>query len=64
MKLTPGVNLINIPQAAFARADRNRAKITDNLIVFFALSRSASVKAAYRTLINLTASCLNHLEDC
>jgi len=34
--------------------DRKRAKKTDNLTVFFALSGSALVKAAHRTLMKLT----------
>ncbi len=54
MKLTPGVNFINILRAAFLSADPESAKKTDNLTVFFVLLGSASVKAASRTLMKLT----------
>jgi len=37
IKLTPGVNIINVQWAAFAWADPANAKKTDNLTVFFAL---------------------------
>jgi len=36
----PGVNFINVQQAAFGGADPKRVKKTENLIVFFALSGS------------------------
>jgi hypothetical protein len=51
MKLTPGVNFINILQAAFMRAGPESAKKTDNLNVFFAHSGSTHVKAACRMLM-------------
>jgi hypothetical protein len=35
MKLTPGINFINVLQAAFTRADPESLKKTDNLTVFF-----------------------------
>jgi len=54
MKLTPGVNFINVQQAAFTIADPKSAKKTDNLTVCFALSGSAKVKAAHRKLMKLT----------
>ncbi len=37
MKLTPGVNFINILQAAFTNADPKRAKKIDSLMAFFGL---------------------------
>jgi len=54
MKLTPGVNFINVQQVAFTIADPKRTKKTDNLTVCFALSGPAQVKAAHRTLMKLT----------
>jgi len=53
-KLTIGVNSINILRVAFALADPDNAKKTDNLTVFFALLGYAGVKAARRTLMKLT----------
>ncbi len=53
MKLTAGVNFINVLPAAFRLADPESAKQIDNLTVFFALSGSARVKAARRTLMKL-----------
>ena len=53
-RYTPGVNFTNILQAAFTRADPKSAKKLLNLTVFFALSGSAGVKAARRTLVKLT----------
>jgi len=50
VNLTPGVNFINILQAAFTRADPKSAKNT----VFFALLGSAHVKAASEVLVKLT----------
>jgi hypothetical protein len=52
MKLTPGVNLINILHAAFALADPKSAKNT--VKSFFSLLGSASVKAAHKMLIKST----------
>ncbi len=54
VKLSPGVNFINVLQAAFAHADPKSVKETIKLSVFFALLGSASVKATRRTLIKLT----------
>ncbi len=51
----PGVNFINVLQAAFAQhADLKSAKKIDNLTVFFAISRSAGIKAAIRMLMKST----------
>jgi hypothetical protein len=45
MKLTPGVNFINVLQAALTHADPESAKKkTDNLTVFFSLSGSVQAK--------------------
>jgi len=54
MKLTPGLNFINILRAAFARPDPERAKKTNNLTVYFALLGYACAKAAHRMLMKLT----------
>ena len=54
MKLTPGVNFIKVPVAAFTLADPESAKKTVKLSSFFALLGSASVKGARRTLVKLT----------
>jgi len=54
MKLTAGVNFINVLLEAFRLEDPKSAKKTDNLTVFFALLGSASIKAASRTLMKLT----------
>jgi len=54
MKLTTGVNFINVLRAAFERADHESAKKTDNLIVFFVLLGSVCLKAACKIkLINV-----------
>ncbi len=37
VKLTPGVNFVNILNAAFTQADPNSAKKTDGLTVFLRL---------------------------
>ena len=50
----PGVNFTNVLRAAFTPADPKSGKKLLNLTVFFALSGSASVKAARRTLMKLT----------
>jgi hypothetical protein len=53
---SPGVNFINVPPAAFMLADPKRAKKTVKPLVFFAsFLGSLSVKAARRTLMQLTA---------
>jgi len=54
MKLTTGVNFNNVLQAPFACTDPKSAKKTDNLTVFFALSKSVRIKADGRTLVKLT----------
>jgi len=50
----PGVDFINILQAAFTFADPKSAKKTGNLMVFFARWGSGGVKAACRTLMKMT----------
>jgi hypothetical protein len=49
-----GVNFVNVLRAAFACADPESAKKTDNLTSFFALKGSVCVKAAHRMLMKLT----------
>jgi len=46
MKLTPGVNFINVLRAAFLKSDPKSAKKTENMTVFWGLSGSARSKAA------------------
>jgi len=46
MKLSPGINLINILRKAFTYADPKSAKKTVGLTIVFALSGSARVKAS------------------
>jgi len=53
MKLTTGVDFINVLRAAFAHTDPKSPKKTDNLNVFFALLGSARTKAALRMLMKL-----------
>jgi len=52
--ILPGVNFINILQAAFMRADHKSAIKLLNLTVFFALLGYARIKAAQRMLVKLT----------
>jgi len=54
MKLTPGVNFINILHTAFTLVDPNSLNKIDNLTVFFTLLGSACVKAVHRTLMKLS----------
>jgi len=54
MKLTPGVNFINILRKALACKDPKSAKKTDGLTVFFALLGSAHIKAFCKMLMKLT----------
>jgi len=54
VKLTKGVNFINILCKALMHTDTIRAKKTDNLNVFFALLGSALVKAESKMLVKLT----------
>ncbi len=49
-----GVNFTNVLQSAFAHADPESAKKTDNLTVFFSLLGSGRAKAACGTLVKLT----------
>jgi hypothetical protein len=51
---TPGVNFINILQAAFTNADPESVTIQLNCQYLFALFRSERVKAALRILMKLT----------
>ena len=51
MKLTPGVNFINVLTRSFYK---RRSQKLLNLTVFFALSGSAQVKAARKMLVKLT----------
>ena len=53
-KLKSGVNFIKVLHAAFARTDPKSEKKTDSLTVFFVLLGSTQVKAACKTLMNLT----------
>jgi len=53
------INFINILRAVFMRADYKSAKKIDNLTVFVALSGSAQVKAARRTLTLGNSGLLN-----
>jgi len=53
MKLTPGVNFINILNAASMFKDPKSAKKTDSLIVFFALLGSECIKTVFKMLVKL-----------
>jgi len=50
---TPGVNFINVLQAAFTHADPKNAQKTVELSVFFVLLGSVLTKVAHRTLMKL-----------
>ncbi len=54
MKLTPGVNFINILRTAFALVDPESVKSTVRSSVSFKLLGSTSVKAVCRTLMKLS----------
>ncbi len=54
MKSTPGVDFINVLQAAFAHANPKSTKKTDGLTAFFMLWVSAGAKAAHKMLMKLT----------
>ncbi len=54
VELCPGVNFINILQAAFTHRDPESAKETVKRFVFFELLGSASAKKACRMLMKLT----------
>jgi len=51
VKLTPGLNFINVLRTAFTRAEE---EVTDDLTVFFTLLGSTSIKASRKTLVKLT----------
>jgi len=53
VKLTLGVNSINVLWAAFTRTDPKSAKKTVKLWIFFVLLGSAHAKAAWRMLMKL-----------
>jgi len=57
MKMTEGVNFVNILCAAFASLDPKSSKKIDNLTIFFPLLGSAHVKAAQKTLMKLAPGC-------
>jgi len=54
LRSIPGVNVINVLQAAFARADPKSAKNTVKSSVLFVLSGSLLSKAARSTMMKLT----------
>ncbi len=54
MKLTPGLNFINVLLTAFTLPDPKSVKKTVKLSIFFTLWGSTSVKAVHRTLMKLT----------
>jgi len=62
MKLTPGVNFINVLRAAFAHADTRSIKNAVKSSVSFNLLGSAHIKAARRTLMNLTPGVTLHFD--
>jgi len=64
MKLTPGVNFINVLLAAFTRADPESVKFQLSHQYHFMLLGSARVKALRKTLMKLTPSqLLNWLDS-
>jgi len=54
MKLTPGLNIINILSKAFTHADPKWVKMTVKLSIFFTLLVSTSAKVACKMLMKLT----------
>jgi hypothetical protein len=54
MKLTPGVDFINVQRTAFTLVDPKSAKIQLSRQYLFMLSRPTSVKSVRRTLMKLT----------
>jgi len=54
VKLTPGLNFINVLHTAFTLVDPKSVKKIDNLIVIFTLLGSVSVKAVRITLMKLS----------
>jgi len=59
MKLTPGVNFINVLRAAFTRADPKSVKFQLSCQYHFTLLGSTHTKAARRTLTKLTPALWN-----
>jgi len=55
MKSTPGVDFINVLQAAFAHANPKSTKKTDGLTAYFTLCVSAGAKVTHKMLMKLTA---------
>jgi len=47
VKLSPGVNFIKVPQAAFARADPKSAKNSDNFTVFLHFWDMGSISSTF-----------------
>jgi len=60
VKLTPGLNFINVLRTAFTRADPRRVKNTVKFSIFFMLSGSMSVKALHKRLVKLTLGLSNN----
>jgi len=54
MKLTAGLNFINVLPTAFTCADPKTVKKTVKLSIFFTLSGSMSIKAVRKMLVKLT----------
>ena len=63
VKLTPGVNFINILRSTSAHMDPKRAAQTVNSSQFVALLGSACVKAARNMLMKLSPSSKKHDND-
>jgi len=64
MKLTPGVNYINVQSTAFTPVDPESAKIQLSHQYLFTLSGSTSVKAVHRMLMKLTPGHLLNARKC
>jgi hypothetical protein len=62
MKLTPGVNFINVLRTAFVLVDPESIKIQLSHQCLFTLSGPTSVKAVHRTLMKLTPDVLCDVE--
>ncbi len=54
VKLTPGINFINVLGAAFTHANPKSKKKAEDLTVFLALLGSACVEALCKTLMKST----------
>ncbi len=54
VKVTPGLNFINVPHTAFKCADPRSIKKTVKLVIFFMVLCSALIKAACKVLVKLT----------